>query len=35
VLAGMSDTEWQEIKRALLGGTDVAPSPAQEQAKEP
>ena len=34
-LAGMSDTEWQEIKRALLGVEEVAPAPAQAQAKEP
>jgi mono/diheme cytochrome c family protein len=34
-LAGISDTEWQEIKRALLGVEEMASAPAQEQAKEP
>jgi len=34
-LAGMTMAEWQQISRALLGAEDVAPAPAEEQAKRP
>jgi mono/diheme cytochrome c family protein len=34
-LAGMTSDEWQEISRALLGVEDVAPVPAEEQARQP
>jgi hypothetical protein len=35
VLAGLTSDEWREIGRALLGVEDVAPAPAEEQARQP